>query len=299
MLSPRPSLITSMTPQVEFSKWQGIGNDYIIVAVNDLAFEMTPTRAAAICDRHLGIGSDGILLWSGTESSGFSIVIYNPDGSIAEMCGNGIRMLAKYLVDRGYATEPLLAVKTGAGMIAPSVAPDGQVRVRMGVARLGGSGIVGFAGVDAGSEAICKTLQACGREFEFTFVDMGNPHCVIEVDDLADIDLEHVGSAIENHELFPGRANVEFMKVLGPSEVAMRVWERGVGETNACGTGACAVAVAACRTHGAMSPITVHLPGGDLLVEVDLKMNVIMTGPAEEVYSGTMSEELINRIKEL
>lgn len=288
-----------MTPQIEFSKWQGIGNDYIIVAVNDIAFEITPPRAAAICDRHFGIGSDGILLWSGTESSGFRLTIYNPDGSIAEMCGNGIRMLAKYLMRRGYATEPLLAVETDAGMIAPSVAVDGQVRVKMGTARLGGSGIVGFTGADLVSEAICKTLVACGREFEFTFVDMGNPHCVIEVDELTGIEMDLLGPAIENHELFPNRTNVEFMKVLSTSEVAMRVWERGVGETNACGTGACAVAVAAFRTRGVRSPITVHLPGGDLLVEVDLKMNVVMTGPAEEIFSGTMSEDLINRIKEL
>lgn len=299
MMSPDLSSITSMTPQFEFSKWQGTGNDYIIVARNALAFEMTPSRTAAICDRHFGIGSDGILVWSGTESSGFSLVIYNPDGSIAEMCGNGIRMLARYLVDRGYATEPVLAVKTGAGMIAPSVADDLQVRVKMGVAKFGGGGIVGYPAVDAESEAVRKILSACGSEFEFTFVDMGNPHCVIEVDDLEDIDLARLGADIENNEIFPGRTNVEFMKVLGPSEVAMRVWERGVGETNACGTGACAVAATAFRTCGVMSPITVHLPGGDLLVEVDLKMNVVMTGPAEEIYSGTMSENLINRIKEL
>lgn len=288
-----------MTPQVEFSKWQGIGNDYIIVAVNDLAFEMTPLRASAICDRHFGIGSDGILLWSGTESSGFSLTIYNPDGSTAEMCGNGIRMLARFLVDRGFASEPVLAVKTDAGMIAPSVGTDGQVRVKMGTARLGGAGIVGFAGKDAESEAVCQAIEACGRDFEFTFVDMGNPHCIIEVDDLDGVEVGLLGPAIENHELFPNRTNVEFMKVLGPSEVAMRVWERGVGETNACGTGACAVAVTAYRTRGAVSPITVHLPGGELLVEVDLKLNVIMTGPAEEIYSGTMSEDLLNRIKEL
>jgi len=288
-----------MTPQIEFSKWQGIGNDYIIVAVNSLAFELTPSRAAAICDRHFGIGADGILLWSGTESSGFSLEIYNPDGSKAEMCGNGIRMLAKYLVERGFSTEPLLAVKTAAGMIAPRVTADGLVRVEMGTAKLGGSGIIGFSGADAENEAVCKTLDACGRDFVFTFVDMGNPHCIIEVDDLTGIEIDLLGPAIENHELFPNRTNVEFMKVLGPSEVAMRVWERGVGETNACGTGACAVGVAAYRTRGVMSPITVHLPGGDLLVEVDLKMDVIMTGPAEEIYSGAMSEDLINRIKEL
>lgn len=285
--------------QIEFSKWQGIGNDYIIVAVKDLAFEMTPARAAAICDRHFGIGSDGILMWSGTEAAGFSLVIYNPDGSTAEMCGNGIRMLARYLVDRGFTTEPTFAVKTGAGLIAPTVAPDGRVTVKMGTARLGGPGIAGFDGISARIGAVYQKLAAAGREFEFTFVDMGNPHCVIETTDLDAVELETIGPAIENHELFPNRANVEFMKIEGPSDVAMRVWERGVGETRACGTGACAVAVAAYRTHGVKSPMTVHLPGGDLRLEVDSSLNVVMTGPAREVYSGTFSKEFINRLKEL
>lgn len=288
-----------MTLQPEFSKWQGLGNDYIIVAVRGLAFEMTPARAAALCDRHWGIGADGILLWSGTEAAGFTLEIFNPDGSTAEMCGNGIRLLARYLVDHGLATEPTLTVNTSAGLIAPTVALDGLVRVKMGVARLGGSGIVGYDGVRAESEAAGQKLEACGREFEFTFVDMGNPHCVIETADLSAIDLEIVGPVIENHQLFPNRANVEFMKVMGPSDVSMRVWERGVGETSACGTGACAVAVAAYRTRGVKSPMTVSLPGGELQVEVDPKLNVVMTGPAAEVYSGTLSEEFINRLKEL
>jgi diaminopimelate epimerase len=260
---------------------------------------MTPARAVAICDRHFGIGSDGILLWSGSESSGFSLEIFNPDGSTAEMCGNGIRMLARYLVGRGFASESRLAVNTAAGLIAPTVAGDGLVTVAMGAARLGGNNIIGYKGVDSQTEAIGKTLTAAGREYEFTFVDMGNPHCVIETTDLEDIDLEIAGPAIENHELFPNRANVEFMKIMGPSEVAMRVWERGAGETNACGTGACAVAVAAHRTCGAQSPVTVHLPGGDLVIEVGPGMEVIMTGPAEEVYVGVISEEFINRLKEL
>ncbi|MFA5801430.1 MAG: diaminopimelate epimerase [Thermoleophilia bacterium] len=288
-----------MESKTEFSKWQGLGNDYVIFAVTDLDFEMTGPRASLICDRHFGIGSDGVLLWSGTESAGFRLDIYNPDGSRAEMCGNGIRMLARYLGNRGYVTDSLISVETDAGIIAPVLLPDGQVRVDMGTARLGGSGIVGFEGISAESEALGQKLTVMGEEFEFTYVDMGNPHCVIETDDLEDLSLWMIGPAIERHELFPNRTNVEFMKVTGPSEVEMRVWERGVGETNACGTGACAVGVAAWRTRGVKSPITVNLPGGNLLIEVDLKMNVIMTGPAEEVYSGTISDEFIKQIKEL
>ncbi|MFA5808774.1 MAG: diaminopimelate epimerase [Thermoleophilia bacterium] len=288
-----------MKSQTEFSKWQGLGNDYVIFAVSGLDFDMTPARASLICDRHFGIGSDGILLWSGTDGAGFRLDIYNPDGSKAEMCGNGIRMLARYLDKRGYVRDSVISVDTDAGIIAPVLLSDGQVRVDMGRARLGGRGIVGFEGVDAESEAIGQKLTVMGEEFEFTFVDMGNPHCVIETGDLEDLSLWMIGPAIERHELFPNRTNVEFMKVTGSSEVEMRVWERGVGETNACGTGACAVAVAALRTRGVKSPITVNLPGGSLLIEVDLELNVIMTGPAEEVYSGTISDEFIKQIKEL
>ncbi|MHB1413606.1 MAG: diaminopimelate epimerase [Thermoleophilia bacterium] len=284
---------------VEFSKWHGIGNDYIIVAAADLGFDLTPARAAALCERHFGIGADGVLLWSGTEVAGFRLDIFNPDGSRAEMCGNGIRMLARHLVSRGFATGSPLAVDTGAGIIAPDVLADGSVRVFMGRARLGGAGILGYEGVRGESEAIGVTLEAAGSGHEFTFVSMGNPHCVIEVDRLDDLDLPLLGGAIENHFLFPERTNVEFMRVMGQGEVAMRVWERGVGETNACGTGACAVAVAAIRTRGLNSPVTVHLPGGDLVIEVGEDMEVHMTGPAEEIYSGSLSETFINRIKEL
>lgn len=285
--------------RVEFSKWHGLGNDYVIVAAADIPFDMTPKRAAALCDRHFGIGADGILLWSTASGGGFRLDIFNPDGSKAEMCGNGIRMLARYLVDRGYTTNTTLSIATGAGTITPTVHPDGQVRVHMGKAKLGGSGIIGYEGDWGKSEAIDVKLEIAGKEYEFTYVNVGNPHCVIETQNLDDIDLEFLGRSIENHRLFPNRTNVEFMKIIGANEVAMRVWERGVGETSACGTGACAVAVAAYRTRGVESPVTVHLPGGDLYIEVNPQMEVYMTGPAEEIYSGVLSEDYINRIKEL
>ena len=288
-----------MTKTTDFSKWQGLGNDYVILDVSDLDFDMTPARASLICNRNFGIGSDGLLLWSGTESAGFRLEIFNPDGSTAEMCGNGIRMLARYLNQKGFAEDTTIAIETDAGQMAPVVLPDGQVKVHMGKARLGGSGIIGFDGNGDGTEAIGQKLVAMGEEYEFTFVDVGNPHCVIETGDLEDLSLWMIGPAIERHNLFPNRVNVEFMKVTGPSEVSMRVWERGVGETNACGTGACAVAVAAYRTRGVNSPVTVTLPGGRLTIEVEPGMDVTMTGPAEEIYSGRMSIDFITRVKEL
>ncbi|MBE0429318.1 MAG: diaminopimelate epimerase [Thermoleophilia bacterium] len=285
--------------QVNFSKWHGIGNDYIIIAAQDLDFTMTPARARAICDRNFGIGADGILLWSGTESGRFRLDIFNPDGSVAEMCGNGIRMLASYLSKNGLAREETIAVETKAGIIASTVLVDGNVRVHMGQARLGGLHDNGYAGAGGGGETGRLMITAAGRELTTTFVDMGNPHCVIEVDDLENIDMQRLGPAIENHEIFPNRANVEFMQIMGPREVKMRVWERGVGETNACGTGACAVAVAAYRLRGAGSPTTVHLPGGDLLIEVEPGMDVYMTGSAEDIYTGAMSEDFVVKLKGL
>ncbi len=288
-----------MKPVAEFSKWQGIGNDYVIVATGELPFELDPARISLICDRHYGIGADGILAWSESATAEFRMDIFNPDGGRAEMCGNGIRMLARHLYQRGLAGSATFTVDTDAGVITPTVRDDGMVRVMMGQAVLGGPAIRGFDGTEGGGETVPERLEAAGREYIFTFVDMGNPHCVIATDDLDSVDLEAEGPAIENHELFPNRANVEFMRVDGPAEVTMKVWERGVGETRACGTGACAVAVAACRSGKAQSPMIVHLPGGDLEIEVDDDLNVTMTGPAEEIYSGNMSEEFIKRIKEL
>lgn len=285
--------------QINFSKWHGLGNDYIIVAVSDLGLEMTSARAAAICDRHFGIGADGVLLWSGTEGAGFQLEIFNPDGSRAEMCGNGIRMLARYLHDVGYAEDPVQSINTDAGVIAPTVLGDGRVEVFMGQARLGGVGIVGYAGAPGQSEALGASLEVKGMEYIFTFVDMGNPHCVIEVDDLSDCGVAQLGPAIENHALFPNRVNVEFMKIVGPAQIDMRVWERGVGETNACGTGACAAAVAANRLRGIASPTTVHLPGGDLIIDVGPQMEVRMTGPAQEIYTGVMSADFLARLNQL
>ncbi|RJQ45266.1 MAG: diaminopimelate epimerase [Gaiellales bacterium] len=285
--------------RLEFSKWHGIGNDYIIIAAAELDFELTPERVRLICDRHFGIGADGILLWDTSERAQFSLEIFNPDGSTAEMCGNGIRMLASHLYLSGEAPEPEFTVHTEAGIITPRVLEDHRVRVHMGKAKLGGANISGYEGVPGESEAVGERLNAGGDFYEFTFVDMGNPHCIIATADPGAVDLAAIGPAIERHEIFPNRTNVEFIRVDGPSEVTMRVWERGVGETNACGTGACAVAVAAARTQGASSPMTVHLSGGDLEIEVGEDLDVYMTGPAEEIYVGEMSRAFINRLEEL
>jgi diaminopimelate epimerase len=285
--------------QLEFSKWHGIGNDYIIIAADDLDFDLTPPRVQLICDRNYGIGADGILLWDSSEEALFRLDIFNPDGSSAEMCGNGIRMLASHLYESGESESTEFTVETDAGIITPHILKDHRVRVHMGKAKFGGPNIEGFEGVAGESEAVNSELTVGGDIVQFTFVDMGNPHCIINAEDPGAIDLAKIGPAIERHEIFPNRTNVEFVNIENPSEMTMRVWERGVGETRACGTGACAVAVAASRTSGASSPMTVHLPGGDLEIEVSEDLEVYMTGPAEEIYIGEMSEAFIRQIEEL
>jgi diaminopimelate epimerase len=285
--------------QLEFSKWHGIGNDYLIIAAGDIDFELTPERVQLICDRHYGIGADGILIWDTSEEALFRLDIFNPDGSSAEMCGNGIRMLASHLYESGESESAEFTVETDAGIITPHILEDHRVRVHMGKARLGGANIEGYDGAAGEGEAVNAEMTVEGDIYQFTFVDMGNPHCIVDTSDPGSIDLGKIGPAIEQHELFPNRTNVEFIKVDSPSEISMRVWERGVGETRACGTGACAVAVAASRTRGAQSPMIVHLPGGDLEIEVSEDLDVYMTGPAEEIYIGEMSKAFIKQIEEL
>lgn len=280
--------------RVQFSKWQGLGNNYIIFHEEELPFELTPERVRLLCDRNVGIGADGILVIgprSGEDR--FGLRIFNPDGSDAEMCGNGVRMVARKLKMEGSITGDSVVLETGAGPIRPKLGEGYTVRVDMGVARFGGEKLAGFEG-----EAIEASLSAAGRSFVFTFVDVGNPHAVIQSPwPLELVPLHEVGPVIEVHPFFPRRTNVEFVKVVGEHEAKVRVWERGVGETRACGTGATATAVALVRTGRCTSPVTVELPGGKLVVDVQPDWRVFMTGPAEEIYHGDLSSEFLAHLE--
>jgi diaminopimelate epimerase len=284
---------------MRFSKWQGLGNDYIIADEADLPFDLDPRRCALLCDRHFGIGGDGILVnCSPTGAIAEAVArmrIFNPDGSEPEMCGNGIRMFALYLREKGLVGEGEVVVETLAGAIRPRILTDGRVRVHMGTARHNSPAIDSSLWGDH-TDVVQKELEAAGSTYTFTFVDVGNPHCIIVSDDVPSVDLAHIGPLIENHPLFPRRANVEFIRSEDDGSVTMRVWERGVGETQACGTGATAVGVAAVRLGMAESPVTVHLPGGDLEIEVYDDGQAIMVGPAEQVYSGEASPALSGRL---
>jgi len=303
---------------MKLAKWQGLGNDYLIVEETALPAPLTPEAIGVLCDRHLGVGSDGILLR--TEPTGAvpgavaRMRVFNPDGGEPEMCGNGIRMFARYLAATGTVIAREFTVETLAGPITPRLLNDGTVRVDMGRARFRSANIAPevapgapATGAAGGADVVDAVLQAGGVDYRFTFVDVGNPHCVIFVDDSATFDVAGVGPVIERHPFFPNRVNVEFICAEVDGSVRMRVWERGVGETQACGTGATAVGAACVRLGRATSPVLVHLLGGDLTIEVEdgaetgapagsEGLRVFMTGPAEEVFSAELSPELLRRL---
>lgn len=268
---------------MRFAKWQGLGNHYLIVETGAWPLPITPERAQRVCDVHFGVGGDGILE---VDLGGARprMIVWNPDGSHAENCGNGIRMVGRYLDARGLL-PPDGVVDTGAGPVTVRVLGDGRVSVAMGRARF-----------PVGEHR--ERLAVEGAEVEFAEVSMGNPHAVIDHPQPADV-VRRLGPPIEVDARFPQRTNVEFVRADGPSEITMRVWERGVGETMACGTGACAAAVAAVRLGGLTSPVTVHLAGGDLVVAVDDDLEVTMTGPAEPIYEGELSHALVRTLGEL
>ena len=280
--------------KVQFSKWQGLGNNYIVVHAEELPFELTPERVRLLCDRNLGIGADGIMvIGAPTGTDRFPITIFNLDGSQAEMCGNGVRMVARKLRMEGLLSGDTVVLETAAGEIVPKLGEGYMVTVDMGIARFRGEKLSGFDG-----DCVEESLHAAGRNFTFTFVDVGNPHAVIQSPwPLELVPLHEVGPMIEEHKYFPRKANVEFVKVVGEHDAKVRVWERGVGETRACGTGATATAVALVRTGRCTSPVTVELPGGKLVVDVAADWRVHMTGPAEEIYHGDLSREFLGHLE--
>ena len=273
---------------MRFTKMHGLGNDYVYV--DAFAEEVRDPAAVArfVSDRRTGIGSDGLIVIHPSPRADFRMEMYNADGSRSEMCGNGIRCCAKYVYDRGHVRKTSLVAETDAGLKEMDlVVTKGKVtavRVNMGAPILERSKIpmLGPAG-----RVVAESLSVQDHAFPVTAVSMGNPHCVLLVDDVERFPVERVGRAIENLPAFPNRTNVEFAKVLSRTEIRQRTWERGSGETSACGTGACAVAVAA-RLNGLTdAKVTIHLTGGDLTIEWEGETApVFMTGPAVEVFRG-------------
>ncbi len=292
----RPGRVALRAASLEFSKYQGLGNDFLLVDNRDAAApKATPAQAQRLCDRHFGVGADGVIfVMPGDAAHDFRMTIYNSDGSEPEMCGNGIRCLAAYLGELGAAGAPrgrgeAFTIATGAGPIVPLVLPDGRITVDMGEPVLDGPAVPCALAPTDGARVVDAPLEAAGREYRVTAVSMGNPHSVAFVDDAAAVDLAVTGRAVEvNTAAFPEKVNAEFVDVVDAAHVNMVVWERGCGVTLACGTGACAVAVAGVLTGRTERTCEVMLPGGPLSIEWRESDNhVYMTGPAEFVFRGT------------
>jgi diaminopimelate epimerase len=279
---------------VRFEKWQALGNDYAILEERELPFELTRERIRRFCAPHTGVGSDGILLVRETDERGFvaEIRIYNPDGSEAELSGNGVREAVMYLRRSGWTEHDSFSVRTAAGEVRPRI--DGDLcTLDIGRVRLRAPDYFPSGGEDG-----TGTLSAGGRDFAFQFVQAGNPQCSIEVEaGLEELELARYGPDIERHELFPRRTNVSFWRRSGDASIRARIFERGVGETMSSGTGATGAAVAAVL-RGVESPVTVELDGGELIVDVGEDMHVDLTGWARPVYAGVLSDEFVKELHE-
>jgi diaminopimelate epimerase len=268
---------------MRFEKWQALGNDYVIVEEDALPWELTDSRVRRICEPHFGVGSDGVLLLARTDDERHvaRLRIFNPDGSEAELSGNGAREAVLYLREHGWTDADTFTIITAAGEVTPTITGPGEVSMALGRASTTSEDYPGGP-PDGGG-----TVDSDGREWSFRHVNVGNPQCVIEVgDEVEALDLDAIGPAIEASELFPNRTNVSFISVDG-SRVRARIFERGVGETLASGTGASGAAVAAVL-GGAASPITVELDGGELVVEVSDELDVTLIGSASKVYAGEL-----------
>ena len=281
---------------MEFEKWQALGNDYLIVEQKQLGFELTPARVRKLCTAHTGVCADGVLLLSDADEPGFvaRLRIFNPDGSEAELSGNGSREAVMYLRRAGWTSANTFSIQTAAGEVRPTITSATTCSLGMPAARLRSSDFPSGGGDGQGE------LTAGGRSWRFVHVQVGNPQCVIRVDDTAELealDLQAIGPRIEHSELFPNRTNVSWYTPLEAGRIRARIFERGVGETHASGTGAIGAAVAFVL-RGGDSPVTVVLDGGELEVEVDEGLRVTLTGPAVPVFRGTLADEFVKELHE-
>ena len=288
--------------KIHFTKMHGLGNDFILIDCRGQACPSGTKNlqdiSRQLCDRRFGIGADQILLLGNSSKADFQMRILNADGSEVEMCGNGIRCLAQYIWDRRLSEKDVLEIETLAGIMKPERSGD-MIKVDMGepifepekipvsLTRESNPPLPPFSKGGMGG-IIDYPLQVADREFKITCISMGNPHAVIVVDDVSGFPVTYYGPMIETHAIFPRKTNVEFIQVLNRAEIKMRVWERGSGETMACGTGAAAAAVASSFKGLTEKTVTVHLLGGDLLIEQAVNKHVYMTGPAAEVFEGSV-----------
>ena len=286
---------------MKFTKMHGIGNDYVYMDCTKERLENPGEIARLVSDRHKGIGSDGLILIQSSDEADFEMAMYNADGSYGKMCGNGIRCVAKYVYDNGLTDKTEISVISGGAVKYLKLTVENgkvkKVRVNMGEPILKPSEI---PVVGDGDKLVAVAIVVDNQVYEMTCVSMGNPHAVVFLDDVENLKIEEIGPRFEQHERFPDRVNTEFVERIDRKNLKMRVWERGSGETMACGTGACATAVAAILNGYAERDVTVHLLGGDLEISWDETDNcVYMTGPAATVFTGEFDpEELRKSVRE-
>jgi diaminopimelate epimerase len=281
---------------VQFEKWQALGNDYVIVEASALPWELSPARIRRICDPHLGVGADGILVLERSEDPAYvaNLRVFNPDGSESELSGNGSREAIMYLRERGFTDRDEFAILTAAGPVRPRITGPHTCAVDIGRASTVSKDF------PSGPPDGVAELEADGRLWRFQHVSIGNPQCAIacaELDQLEQLDLGAIGPAIEHHPLFPNRTNVSWYHALAPEEIRVRIFERGVGETLSSGTGASGAAVAHHLAGGA-SRITVRLDGGQLEVVVGGDLNVTLSGWALPVYAGVLADDFVKELHE-
>jgi len=280
-----------------FARSHALGNDYVVLEPDDLSFSITPEAVRLLCDRHVGIGSDGILTLERSSRADFLLRVYNPDGSEAEKSGNGLRIAAKFVREHGRTHADRFALETKGGIATCDLRVESgrvvEVSVDMGRASFWS------ADVPVGGpprEVVAEPLRIGDTTFAITAVTVGNPHCVILVDDVRSFDLATIGPILEHHVLFPARTNVQVASVVSPTHVRARIWERGAGETLASGSSASAVA-AACFKRGLTGPtVVVDMPGGELRVSVDPRFGIRQTGPASAICTGDLASDLLERL---
>jgi len=282
-----------------FVKSHGLGNDYIVLNQNEIEFELTKKAIVTICDEHYGIGSDGILLKVSSLIADFGLRILNPDGSEAEKSGNGLRIFAKYLFDYQFAKTRLFTIETPGGLVRAEIIKEEkgkarEIKVDMGQAIFHSAEIPVQC---KNTECIDETLHLEYKDYQINCVSVGNPHCVILKDELDEKEIKTFGPQIENNEIFPNRINVQFAKINSRNEAEAIIWERGAGWTLASGSSSCAVAAVAIKKGLADSPVTVKMPGGSLVIEIDHTWAIKMTGEVSEIASGQLSKELVDSIK--
>jgi diaminopimelate epimerase len=285
-----------------FFRGHGLGNDYIVVDPKALSFKLTPKNIELICNRNWGLGSDGILALVPSKKADFGLRIFNPDGSEAEKSGNGLRIFARYLHAMGKTRKKRFTVETKGGLVTIDLHLDRQgdasaVTVEMGRATFKPAALPCTLPAD---ELIQQPIEAAGRSLTFTGVSVGNPHCVVfrqATESWSREDLLALGPALEHHEIFPKRTNVQLAIPTGPKELFILIWERGAGETQASGSSSCAAASAAVRLGLVKSPVTVKMPGGTLNIDVAQDFSLTMTGPVAEVARGTLSPSFVRSLK--